>query len=162
MPIYWQTTKYRRAATAEIRLQHLFRLAQSLRYIIRAKEVFTLKYLMQLNLGLGIWLMISPFVLELVTQRAFRVGWEDFLLGFAIATFSFCRLSSPRGAEFLDFLIVAVGLTTMLNPFLYHYFNIEVVAWNNVVVGSIVFFLAIFEDYKNSASSKTVEANRDA
>ena len=32
MPTYWQTTKYRRATIAEIRLQqHLFRLAQSLR-----------------------------------------------------------------------------------------------------------------------------------
>ena len=114
-----------------------------------------MKHLMRLNLGLGIWLMISPFVLDFVTRGAFRVGWEDFLLGFGIATFSFCRLSSPRGAEFLDFLIMALGLTTMLNPILYHYFKVEAVAWNNVIVGSIVFFLAIYEDYKNSASSKT-------
>jgi len=105
--------------------------------------------------------MISPFVLELVNRRAFQVGWEDFLLGLGIVIFSLCRLSSPRGAEFLDFLIMALGLTTLLNPFLYHYFNIEVVAWNNVVVGSMVFFLAIYEDYKNSESPKTVEGDRN-
>jgi len=106
--------------------------------------------------------MISPFVLDSVTRRAFQVGWEDFLLGFGIAAFSFCRLSSPRGAEFLDFLIMALGLTTMLNPILYHYFKVEVVAWNNIIVGSIVFFLAIYEDYKNSESSKTAEGDRSA
>jgi len=103
--------------------------------------------------------MISPFVLDV--RHAFRVSWEDFLLGLGIAIFSLCRLSSPRGAEFLDFLIMALGMTTLLNPFLYHYFNIEVVAWNNVVVGSMVFFLAIYEDYKNSGSPKTVEGDRN-
>jgi hypothetical protein len=129
-------------------------MAGSLRYMISAREVFTLKRWMRLNLGLGIWLMISPFVLDFVTRRAFRVGWQDFLLGFGIAAFALCRLYSPRGAEFLDLLIMALGLTTMLNPILYHYFKVEVVAWNNVIVGSIVFFLALYQDYKNSASSK--------
>ena len=118
-----------------------------------------MKRLMRLNLGLGLWLMISPFVLDV--RHAFRVSWEDFLLGFGIVCFSLCRLSSPRGAEFLDFLIMALGLTTLLNPFLYHYFNIEVVAWNNVVVGSMVFFLAIYEFYKNSESPKTVEGDHN-
>ena len=56
---------------------------------------------------------------------------------------------------------MALGLTTLLNPFLYHYFNIEVVAWNNVVVGSMVLFLAIYEDYKNSESPKTVEGDHN-
>ncbi len=106
-------------------------------------EVFTLKHLMRLNLGLGLWLMISPFVLELVNRRVFRVGWEDFLLGFGIATFLLCRLSSGRGAELLDFVIMALGLTTLLNPIIYHYFNVKVVAWNNLVVGSMVLILAI-------------------
>jgi hypothetical protein len=36
--------------------------------------------------------MIAPFVLELETRRALRVGWEDFLLGFGIGIFSLCRL----------------------------------------------------------------------
>ena len=106
--------------------------------------------------------MISPFVLDVVTRRAFRVGWEDFLLGFGIATFSLCRLSSRTGAALLDLVIQLLGLTTLLNPIVYHYFQVEVVAWNNVVVGSIVLLLAIYEDYKNSESSKTVEGNRDA
>jgi hypothetical protein len=116
---------------------------------------------MRLNLGLGLWLMISPFVIELVNPRAFQVRWEDFLLGFGIATFSLCRLSSGRGAALWDFMIMALGLTTLLNPIVYHYFNVKVVAWNNLAVGSMVLILAIYDDRKNSESSETIEENHE-
>ena len=93
MPTYWQTTKYRRAITAEIRLQqHVFRLAQSLR-----------------SMSLG-----------------------SLAVGLAIAR--------------------AVGVFGL---------RLRVVAWNNVVVGSVVFLLAIYEDYKNLESPKTVEGDRN-
>ncbi len=115
-----------------------------------------MKYLLRINLGLGLWLTISPFVLELATRRALRVGWEDFLLGFGIAIFSLCRILSRTAAELWDFLVMALGLTTLLNPIVFHYFNVETVAWNNVVVGGIVFILAIYEDVKDSGSSKTI------
>jgi hypothetical protein len=124
------------------------------------KEVFTLKQLTRVNLGLGLWLMISPFVLELVTRWAFRVGWEDLLLGFGIAIFSLCRLASPAGAEFWDFLIMGLGLTTLINPIVYHYFNVRVVAWNNLLVGSMVLILAIYVARKNSAAPQSVDGNR--
>lgn len=105
--------------------------------------------------------MISPFVLELITRRAFSAGWEDFLLGFGILAFSLCRLTSLKGAEFWDVLIMGLGLTTLLNPILYHYFNVRVVAWNNLLVGSIVLILAIYADRKNSASPETIKSSRD-
>ena len=105
--------------------------------------------------------MMSPFILELVNRRAFRVGWEDFLLGFGIATFSLCRLSTRRGAALSDLMIVALGLTTLLNPIVYHYFNVKVVAWNNLIVGSLVVILAIYENRNDSESSRTIEENRE-
>jgi SPW repeat-containing protein len=105
--------------------------------------------------------MISPFVLELVNRRAFQVGWEDFLLGLGIATFSLCRLASRRGAALWDFMIMALGLTTLLNPIVFHYFNVKVVAWNNLLVGSMVLILAIYEDRKDSESSGTIEGNHE-
>ena len=104
--------------------------------------------------------MISPFVLDLVNRRAFQVGWEDFLLGFGIATFSLSRLSSGRGAALWDFVIMALGLTTLLNPIVYHYFNVKVVAWNNLVVGSMVLILAIYDHRRNAEPSKTIEESR--
>ena len=105
--------------------------------------------------------MISPFVLELVNRLAFQVGWEDFLLGFGIAIFSLCRLSSRKGAALWDFVIIALGLTTLLNPIVFHYLNVKVFAWNNLLVGSMVLILAIYQDRKDSESSGTIEENRE-
>ena len=61
-----------------------------------SKEVSILKRLMWSNLVLGLWLMVSPFVLAILNLRVFRVLWEDLILGFGIATFSLCRLLSRQ------------------------------------------------------------------
>lgn len=103
--------------------------------------------------------MISPFVLELETRRALGVGWEDFLLGFGIAMFSLCRIVSRTAAELWDFVVMALGLTTLLNPLVFHYFKVETVAWNNIVVGGVVFILAFYEERKDSGSSRTIESH---
>lgn len=119
-----------------------------------------MKQLTRINLELGLWLMISPFVLELVSQRALLFGWEDFLLGFAIVTVSLCRLTSRSDAELWDLLIMGLGLTTLLNPIVYHYLNVRVVAWNNLLVGSMVLILAVYANRKNSASPQTFGTDR--
>ena len=115
-------------------------------------KVLALKRLMRFNLVLGLWLMVSPFVLVLLNQRVFRLLWEDIMLGYGIATFSLCRLSSRSGAALADGLLGALGLITLINPILYHYFNVKVAAWNNLAVGSVVFILAIYQDRKDSES----------
>jgi SPW repeat len=111
---------------------------------------------MRFNLALGLWLMVSPFVLLLLNPRVFRLLWEDLILGLGIATFSLCRLSSRRVAALADGLVGALGLITMINPILYHYFNVKMAAWNNLAVGFVVFILAIYQDLKDSDSTKTV------
>lgn len=106
---------------------------------------------MWLNLILGLWLMSSPFALAFLNRAALEVVPEDLLLGFGIATFSLCRLLSWRRADitFADWLITALGAFTLINPFLYSYYNIKTAAWNNLAVGSIVFLLAIYQDRKD-------------
>jgi SPW repeat len=111
-----------------------------------------LKRMMFFNLILGIWLMASPFVLMLVSRRIQRVLGEDLLLGFGIATFSLCRLLSRREGQIaaFDWLITVLGLFTLINPFLYHYYNLSVAFWNNALVGAVVFLLAVYQDWKDS------------
>jgi hypothetical protein len=120
-----------------------------------------LKHLMRFNLVLGLWLMVSPFVLVLLNPRVFRLLWEDIMLGFGIAAFSLCRLSSRRGAALTDGLVGALSLITLINPILYHYFNVKLAAWNNVAAGSVVFILAIYQDRKDSESSRWYDGNRE-
>src|SRR5262245_10248392 len=107
---------------------------------------------MGFNLALGLWLMVSPFVLLLLSSRVFRLLWEDFILGLGISTFSLWQLLSRRVAALADGLVGTLGLITLINPVLYHYFNAKMAGWNNLAVGSVVFILALYQDRKDSES----------
>ena len=103
------------------------------------------------TLVLGLWLMISPFILAFVNRRVLGVLWEDLLLGFGIATFSLCRLLSHRRGRivFADWLVVTLGLLTLINPFLYSYANAPLARWNNWIIGGVVLILALYQDRKD-------------
>jgi len=117
-----------------------------------------MKRVMWINLLLGLWLMLSPFVLALINQAAVEVLWEDLILGFGIATFSLCRILSRRNEEIAlaDWIVATFGFLTLANPLLYSYFNVTVAVWNNGIIGSAVFLLAAYQVWKDSAGS-TVE-----
>jgi hypothetical protein len=106
------------------------------------------------TLVLGLWLMISPFALALVNQRVFRVLWEDLILGFGIATFSLCRILSRRKGEiiFADWVVAAFGFLALINPFLYAYSNAPLAKWNNLIIGGVIFVLAVYQDWKDEAA----------
>jgi hypothetical protein len=107
------------------------------------------------NLILGLWLMVCPFVLRLVNYRIGRVLWEDLLLGFGILTFSLCRILSRRKDEivFADWLVIALGFLTLINPFLYSYKNAPIAKWNNLIVGAVVLSLAAYQDWRDERSA---------
>ena len=79
-----------------------------------------MKRRMLLNLILGLWLMISPFVLVTLNHTILKTLWEDLLLGFGIAAFSLCRLLSRKEDEIAlsDWFVTALGFITLINPFL--------------------------------------------
>jgi len=99
--------------------------------------------------------MTSPFVLVFLNHTILKVLWEDLLLGFGIATFSLCRLVARREGEiaFADWFVTALGFLTLINPFLYSYFNLKTAAWNNLAIGGIVLLVALFQDWQDSDSS---------
>jgi signal transduction histidine kinase len=127
-------------------MQHIFA------SVCEFKEVIVLKRRMWSTLLLGLWLMLFPFVLTFLNQVVFNVLWEDLILGFGIATFSLCRLFARRSEEITmaDWIVTGAGLLTFVNPFLYSYYNVTVAAWNNVIIGGVVFLLAAYQDWKDS------------
>ena len=114
------------------------------------------------NIILGLWLMLSPFILVAVNRRVFNVLWEDLILGFGIATFALCRLLSRRHQEivFADWLITALGLITMANPLLYNYASAGYAKWNNLIGGALVLALAIYQDWKDSEKNSHAQTFR--
>jgi SPW repeat len=123
-----------------------------------------LKRMVWSSLLLGLWLMLSPFVLAFLNRAVVKVLWEDLLLGFGIATFSLCRLLSRRNEEIAlaDWIVTALGLLMLANPFLYSYFKVTVAARNNVIIGSVVLLLAAYQDWKDSAASRIKQRHRGA
>jgi SPW repeat len=123
-----------------------------------------LKRMVWSNLLLGLWLMLSPLVLAFLNKAVVKVLWEDLLLGFGIATFSLCRLLSRRSEEIAiaDWIVTALGFLTLANPFLYSYFKVTAAAWNNVIIGSVVFLLAAYQDWQDSATSRFKQRHRGA
>ncbi|MGE5217642.1 MAG: hypothetical protein ACM3SP_11630 [Chloroflexota bacterium] len=116
------------------------------------------------SLILGLWLMISPFTLALLNRGALKILSEDLLLGFGIATFSLCRLLARREGDIvvLDWLVTALGFLTLINPFLYRYFNLKLAAWNTLSIGGAVFLLALFQDWKDSDHRNWAEPHQHA
>jgi hypothetical protein len=111
-----------------------------------------MKRMMFSNLLMGLWLRVAPFVLAFINKAVVKVLWEDLILGFGIATFSACRILSRRSDEIAiaDWIVTALGFLTLVNPFLYNYFKFPAAAWNNVIIGCIVFFLAVYQDWRDS------------
>ena len=118
----------------------------------RFEAVIHLKRRMLLNLILGLWLMISPFVLVTLNRSILKTLWEDLLLGFGIAAFSLCRLLSRKEDEIVlsDWFVTALGFITLINPFLYSYFKLKAAAWNNLGVGALVLLLALYQDWQDT------------
>jgi hypothetical protein len=102
-------------------------------------------------LAFGLWLMMAPFAFLSLNSGAFQVLWEDLVLGFGIAIFAFCRLASSGSTEVsvADSVITTLASLTVINPFLFNYYNFTVGRWNNVIVGGIVFLLALYQDKKD-------------
>ena len=111
-----------------------------------------MRQIMVVNMLFGLWLMLAPFILSLVKQSVVNVLWEDLLLGFGIAAFALCRMLSRRAEEiaFADLLVTALASVTLLNPIVYGYVRLPTASWNNIVIGAAVFFLAVYQDWKDA------------
>jgi hypothetical protein len=123
-----------------------------------------LRRLLWTNMFLGLWLMISPFVLLLIYPGGFRATWQDLILGFGIATFSLCRLLSHSHEEILvtDWVVTTTGILTLINPLLYNYYGITLATWNNLIVGAAVLLLAIYQDLKDSGQDAWYHGHHQA
>jgi len=123
-----------------------------------------LRRLLWTNMFLGLWLMISPFVLLLIYRGGFRATWQDLILGFVIAIFSLCRLLSHSHEEilFTDWVVTITGILTLINPLLYNYYGITLATWNNLIVGGAVLLLAIYQDRKDSGVDAWYQGHHQA
>ncbi len=89
------------------------------------------------NILLGLWLIIAPFVLTYAQASAL---WNDIIVGVLVIVFASASLSGPRNAWF-SWLNAALGLWLVAAPFALTY--IELAAfWNDIILGVVILILA--------------------
>jgi hypothetical protein len=58
-------------------------------------------------------------------------------------------VEQERAIAVSDWLITALAVITLINPFLYGCYDMKVAAWNNLAVGAVIFLLALYQDWKD-------------
>jgi hypothetical protein len=108
----------------------------------------TTKGLSGINVLLGIWLVVSPFLFGATAASA----WNLFIVGAAIAIvagFNFFRTTQGREVVAGASGVVAVlGLWMAISPFMFVY-NVAM-AWNVVIVGLLVLAFGAYNAYESS------------
>ncbi len=84
------------------------------------------------NVVLGIWLIISPFVLGFAQFRT--AEWNNIISGIAAVVFALAGFSA---------LNVLLGIWVVVSPFVLNFSGSQTLLWNNVVVGALIMIFAI-------------------
>src|SRR5215469_14901596 len=85
-----------------------------------------------INVALGIWLIISPFVLAVAGNQTFR--WNNIIVGIVVALLALSGMSGWNAA---------LGIWLIISPFILGFANASTLLWNNVILGALVFIVAI-------------------
>ncbi len=93
-----------------------------------------------INVILGIWLIISPWIFRYVSTRAY---WNGVILGIAIGIIALIRVITPYQTGPLSWLNVILGIWLIISPFV---LRLESTAahWNTIIVGIIVVLVALW------------------
>jgi hypothetical protein len=86
------------------------------------------------NLALGIWLFVAPFVgLSMLDTTA---AWNSYIFGAIIAVLAATALRQPQRWE--EWTNLVIGLWLIVAPFVLGFGTQTAAMWNHVVVGIIV------------------------
>src|SRR6266511_1172764 len=92
------------------------------------------------NLVLGVWLVISPWVFGFVADYA--PTWNAWVIGVVIAIAALAALVSFNKWE--EWVNAVFGVWLALSPLILGFGSLTYATWNHVVVGAIVAILAIW------------------
>jgi hypothetical protein len=92
-----------------------------------------------INLILGLWLIIAPFVLGFSGYR--HSEWNCIVVGVIVATLAAIRIWGGRAASWLSWINAALGLWLIVSPWIYNNSNVNAILWNDIIVGAIIVVL---------------------
>jgi hypothetical protein len=92
------------------------------------------------NVVLGLWLIVSPWVLGYAVQTT--PAWNAYVLGVVIAVAAVAALVSFHAWE--EWVNVALGAWLVVSPWILGFAASTTALWNQIVVGIIVGGLALW------------------
>jgi ABC-type uncharacterized transport system permease subunit len=90
-----------------------------------------------LNILAGIWLIIAPWVLD---YSARDPRWNDVVFGIIVGIFALTRATDAYREEWLSWINALIGVWLFIAAFTID--HTAVAAWNDIILGIIVFLLA--------------------
>lgn len=93
-----------------------------------------------LNLLLGLWLIIAPFIFSYATAAA---SSNDLTIGVTIAILALIRVFKVSGTSWASWVNVALGVWLLVAPFVLRYAD-PAALWNDLIVGIAVICLGIW------------------
>ncbi len=100
-----------------------------------------------INLTLGVWLFVSPWVLQFgpdaVVTGPPRVAWNAWIVAIVIGVFSVAALIKTR--PYAEWINLLAGGWLFCSPVLLGYVDQPMALWNAVSVGALSFVLAVWD-----------------
>ena len=85
-----------------------------------------------INIVLGAWLIIAPFVLGYQTMVAL---WNNIIVGAIVLILAWIRAANPNSMPGLSWINVILGVWLIIAPFVLGYASTTGIRWNDIVVG---------------------------
>jgi SPW repeat len=98
-----------------------------------------------LNVLLGIWVIVSPFVLN---YRVPRVVWSDVVAGALVLVIALVRASTHQ--QGWSWINLVLGIWIIISPFVLGFLS-EAEMWNNIALGIIIGAIALHNAYSKTA-----------
>jgi hypothetical protein len=87
---------------------------------------------------LGIWVIISPFVVQFAQVPA--AVWNNVIVGIVIALLALIRTSTPRQSGW-SWANVILGIWMIISPFALGAMTTAIL-WNNIILGVVIALVA--------------------
>ena len=98
------------------------------------------RYASGINVLLGIWLIVAPYVLSFSGTSA--ALWNDIIVGAAVFILGLVRLRDLRTTMWASWVNLLLGIWMVIGPYVLSYSDITNARWNDIVVGIAVAILA--------------------
>jgi hypothetical protein len=107
-----------------------------------------------LNILLGIWLIISPWVFGYASAGPAPM-WNSVVVGALVLILAATRFSTPHTAPGLSWTNLVLGLWTIASPWIYVYQGLGNAMWDNVATGIAICLVALWSGGATAAEARS-------